>query len=78
MAGGAGLEPPETATIVRLTNGERMVQDGPYADTKEQLGGFYLIEVPDMDSAIAWAARCPCASHGTVEVRPIAPVPVAV
>jgi hypothetical protein len=70
MAGGAGLEPPETATTVRLANGERMVQDGPFADTKEQLGGFFIIDVPDLDTALAWAARCPAAAYGTMEVRP--------
>ena len=70
IAGGSGLEPPETATTVRLSGGERLVQDGPYAETKEQLGGFYLIDVPDLDTALSWAARCPAASYGTVEVRP--------
>ena len=70
MTGGAGLEPPETGTTVRFANGERLVQDGPYADTKEQLGGIFIIDVPDLDTALAWAARCPAASYGTVEVRP--------
>jgi hypothetical protein len=70
MTGGAGLEPPEAATTVRLVHGDRQVQDGPYADTKEQLGGYYVIDVPDLDAALAWAARCPAAAYGTVEVRP--------
>jgi hypothetical protein len=70
MAGGAGLEPPETATTVRLSNGERLVQDGPFADTKEQLGGMFIIDVPDLDTALDWASRCPAAIYGTVEVRP--------
>jgi hypothetical protein len=69
MAGGNGLEPPSTGTTVRLRDGERTVQDGPYADTKEQLGGFFLIDVPDLDTALEWAARCPV-RDGAVEVRP--------
>jgi hypothetical protein len=78
-AGGDRLEGSTTAATVRVgADGRTTVLDGPYPETKEQLGGFYIIEVPDMDSAIAWAARCPCASSGTVEVRPIAPMPVAV
>ena len=73
VSGGAGLELPARATTLRLAGGQRQVQDGPFADTKEQLGGYYLIEAPDLDAAIAWAARCPGASHGTMEVRPIWP-----
>jgi hypothetical protein len=69
-AGGNGLEPPDTAATVRIRDGERHVQDGPYADTKEQLGGFCLLEVPDLDAALDWAARCPAATDGVVEVRP--------
>jgi hypothetical protein len=61
----------DTATTVRIVNGETKVLDGPYAESKEQLGGYYLIDVPDLDTALSWAARCPGASHGTVEVRPI-------
>ncbi|QEH36797.1 YCII-related domain protein [Aquisphaera giovannonii] len=71
--GGRGLMAPSTATTVRLREGERFVQDGPYADTKEQLGGFCLIEVPDLDAALDWAARCPAAATGVVEVRPALP-----
>lgn len=67
---GAGLQPPSAATTVRLRNGERMVEDGPFADTKEQLGGFAVIEAPDLDSALAWAARYPAGEDGLVEVRP--------
>jgi hypothetical protein len=59
------------ATTVRIANGKPQVLDGPYADTKEQLGGYFLIEAPDLDAAISWAARCPAAGHGIVEVRPI-------
>lgn len=59
------------ATRVAVINGKTKVQDGPYADTKEQLGGYYLIDVKDLDEALSWAARCPGASHGIVEVRPV-------
>jgi hypothetical protein len=65
------LRPTSDATSVRTPNGKTEVLDGPYADTKEQLGGFYMIEAPDMDAALSWAARCPSAPHGTIEVRPI-------
>jgi hypothetical protein len=70
MVGGAGLQPPGLGTTVRQRDGKRQVQDGPYAETKEQLGGFYEIDVPDLDTALDWAARCPAASTGAVEVRP--------
>jgi hypothetical protein len=66
-----GLHSPTSATTVRVANGKTQVLDGPYADTKEQLGGFHIIEAPDLDAAIAWAARSPTALHGVVEVRPI-------
>jgi hypothetical protein len=71
--GANALEVPETATMVRLKEGKRRVQDGPYADTKEQLGGFIILELPSVDAALEWAARCPGASIGAVEVRPLAP-----
>lgn len=74
-AGGAGLQPPATATTVRLRGGQRLVQDGPFADTKELLGGFFTIDVPDLDTALEWAARCPSAATGSVEVRPQLPPP---
>lgn len=70
---GDPLQPPETATTVTIKDGKRGVQDGPYADTKEQLGGFTVLELPSLDAALEWAARCPAASHGAVEVRPLAP-----
>ncbi len=70
MVGGAGLQPPPLATTIRLRDGKRQVQDGPFAETKEQLGGYYVIEVPDLDQALDWAARCPSAATGGVEVRP--------
>ena len=65
------LQPISAATTVRVANGKSQVLDGPYVESKEQLGGYYLIDVPDLDSALSWAARCPGASHGTVEVRPV-------
>lgn len=67
----SGLQPTSTATTVRVANGKTNVLDGPYADTKEQLGGFHIIDVADLDAAISWAARCPTSLHGVVEVRPI-------
>jgi hypothetical protein len=73
MVGGERLRPSQTATTVRARNGKTEVLDGPYADTKEQLGGYYMIDVPDMDAALSWAARCPGASTGTVEIRPVWP-----
>jgi hypothetical protein len=66
-----GLLPSSAATTVRIASGKTRVLDGPYADSKEQLGGFHIIEVADLDTAIAWAARSPTALHGIVEVRPV-------
>jgi hypothetical protein len=66
-----GLQPSSAATTVRVANGKTQVLDGPYAETKEQLGGFHIIEVADLDAAIAWAVRSPTALHGVVEVRPV-------
>jgi hypothetical protein len=71
LRNGAGLQPTSTATTVRVVNGKSQVLDGPYADSKEQLGGFHIIDVPDLDAALSWAARCPTALHGVVEVRPL-------
>jgi hypothetical protein len=65
------LQPSTAATTVRVANGKSQVLDGPYADSKEQLGGYFMIDVPDLDTAISWAARCPAAGHGVVEVRPV-------
>ena len=73
FVGGDPLEVPETGTTIRMKEGKRGVQDGPYADTKEQLGGFTILELPSLDAALEWAARCPAASYGAVEVRPLAP-----
>jgi hypothetical protein len=71
MKAGDPLQPSSTATTVRVNGGKTEVLNGPYAETKEQLGGYYVIDVPDLDAALSWAARCPGASHGTMEVRPI-------
>ena len=71
IRGGERLRPTAEATTVRVKNGKTEVLDGPYADTKEQLGGFFMIDVPDLDAALAWAAKCPGASTGTMEVRPV-------
>lgn len=70
---GDALEVAETATTLRLREGKRRVQDGPYADTKEQLAGIIVLELPSIDAALEWAARCPGASLGAVEIRPLAP-----
>lgn len=66
-----GLHPAHTATTVRLINGNRQVQNGAFADTKDQIGGYFIIEVPDLDNAIEWAGRCPAAVNGAVEIRPV-------
>ena len=68
---GERLHPSSTATVVRMQNGKTSVLNGPYAEVKEQLGGYYVIEAADLDAAIGWAARCPGAQHGAMEVRPI-------
>ncbi len=74
---GDRLRPVSESTQVHVgADGKTTVLDGPYADTKEQLAGYYIVEVPDLDEAIKWAARCPGASHGTVEVRAIWELPV--
>jgi hypothetical protein len=65
------LQHTNAATTVRLVDGKPQVLDGPYSDSKEQLAGYFLIDVPDLDAAIAWAARCPGAAHGIMEVRPV-------
>jgi hypothetical protein len=68
---GAQLQPTSTATTVQLRNGETLTTDGPYAETKEQLGGYYLIDVDSLDEAIEWAAKIPSARWGKIEVRPL-------
>jgi hypothetical protein len=71
------LQSVSSATTVRVADGESQVLNGPYAESKEQLGGYFLIDVADLDAALAWAARCPGASHGVVEVRPVWAMPGA-
>jgi hypothetical protein len=70
LKAGEALHPRETATTVRVRDGETLQTDGPFAETKEVLGGFYLIDVPDLDAALEWAAKMPNINYGSVEVRP--------
>ena len=71
MQGGERLRPIADATSVRVRGGKTEVLNGPYAETREQLGGYYVLDVPDLDAALTWAARCPSSAYGTIEVRPI-------
>lgn len=71
LKGSNRLRPGSTATTLRTANGKTQILDGPFADSKEQLGGYYLIDVPDLDAALSWAGRCPGVGHGVVEVRAI-------
>jgi len=71
VLGGEALQPTATATTVRVRDGERLLTDGPFAETREQLGGYYGIDVADLDAALGWAAKIPDAANGCVEVRPI-------
>lgn len=71
LEGGAGLHPTSTATTVRVRDGEVVTTDGPFAETREQLGGYYLLECADLDEALAWASRIPSVTEGSVEVRPV-------
>ena len=71
MLGGEGLQPTSTATTVRVRDGEALTTDGPFAETREQLGGYYLLDCKDLDEAIRWAAKVPGAQDGSVEVRPV-------
>jgi len=71
LLGAEQLDRPDTATSVFLQGGERILTDGPFMETKEHLGGFYLIDVPDLDTALDWAAKMPIMRYGTVEVRPV-------
>ena len=68
---GAQLQPTATATTVQVTDGETLTTDGPFAETKEQLGGYYLVDVNSLDEALEWAAKIPGAKHGAIEVRPV-------
>jgi len=75
MVAGDALQTIETATTVRVRDGETLITDGPFADTKESLGGYYIIDVPSIDEAIEWAVRSPAARFATIDVRPLADVP---
>jgi len=70
LVNGDRLKPSAAATTIRSSSGKMQVLDGPYAEAKEQLGGYYIIETPDLDQALVWAKRCPAATHGAVELRP--------
>ena len=74
MRAGAPLQPTATATTVRVRDGSTGTTDGPFAETKEQLGGYYLVDCKDLDEALAWAAKIPAAAFGSIEVRPVMPV----
>ena len=73
MVSGEGLQPSATSKTLRIENGERIVTDGPFAETKEQVGGFYVIECDSFDDALEWAAKLPSAAHGPTEIRPVIP-----
>jgi hypothetical protein len=73
VVSGNGLQAPHTGTHVRIEHGKRLIQDGPYADTKEHLGGYFIIDVPSLDAALDWAAQSPNAAAGSTEVRPVLP-----
>jgi hypothetical protein len=75
LVAGDALQPTSTATTIRGAGAAAKVLDGPFAETKEQLGGFYMIEAPDLDAAINWARRCPATEGGSVEVRPVMTIP---
>jgi hypothetical protein len=72
MRGGNALQGPHTATTVRMPGGKRQVQDGPFADTREHLGGYVVIDVPTLDDALVWASRAPCNANGATQVIPVA------
>lgn len=75
MVAGEALEPTAAATTVRVRDGETVISDGPFAETKEALGGYYLVDVPDLDAALEWAARIPNVGYGSIEVRPVVVFP---
>lgn len=77
LTSAGGLAAPHVATTVRLRDGRPLVQDGPFAETKEQLGGYFVVDVADVDEALRWAARCPAAGYTGVEIRPLLPPPTA-
>jgi hypothetical protein len=71
FSSGERLEGAGKATTVRVRSGKKKVLDGPYADTKEQFAGYYMIDVPDLDAAIEWAEKCPSSKYGSIEIRPL-------
>lgn len=71
LRGGGELKPTLSATTVRVRDGKTLTRDGPFAETKEQLGGYYIVDVPNLDDAVKWAARCPASQGGSIEVRPL-------
>jgi hypothetical protein len=71
LVSGEGLQPTSTATTMRIVGGERVLTDGPFAETKEQLGGFYVLDCKDLNDALEWAERCPASRSGPIEVRPV-------
>jgi hypothetical protein len=73
VVSGNGLQPPRTGAVVRVVDGKRQVQDGPFADVREQLSGYFVLRVDSLEEVLEWAARAPCASNGSVEVRPVLP-----
>jgi len=75
IVNGAGLHPPQMATTVRIRDGQRQIHDGPFADSHEHLGGFFVIDVAHLDDALAWAARARSSASGSTEVRPVLPAP---
>ena len=75
MVGGEALQDSSTATVVNVVDGETVTTDGPFAETKEVLGGYYIIDVPDLDAAIHWAERNPAQPNGRVEIRPVMELP---
>lgn len=73
VVSGSGLLPPRTATVVRIVEGTRQVQEGPLAEAREQIGGFFVLRADSLEEVLEWAARAPCAANGSVEVRPVLP-----
>ncbi len=73
MVSGAALQPASTATTVRIRDGKQTVHDGPFAESKELAAGFFILDLPDLDAAIEWAAKCPAAASSSVEIRPVLP-----
>ena len=77
VVSGNGLQEPYTGTILKIRDGKRHIQDGPHPDSKEHLGGYFIIDVPDLDTALEWAARSPSSSYASTEIRPVLPPPTA-